>query len=66
MTAEFTCCECGTHVRVLSGHWPMEPPLCLFCVFLPGWTNDSAMRESIEEYRAAAAEAKRGSACGSD
>ena len=43
MTAEFDCCECGSHVIAFDRHAP-DPALCALCLFLPGWFREERLR----------------------
>ncbi len=36
---EFDCAECGFHIIDVSG-LVRDPPLCMHCLYLPGWFND--------------------------
>lgn len=38
---EFDCCECGCHIIAFGD--PRIPPLCGFCLFLPGWFNEPVL-----------------------
>jgi hypothetical protein len=37
---EFDCCECGRHIVAIVADKPPEPPLCVTCIYLPGWHED--------------------------
>lgn len=44
---EFTCCECGQHVVAAVRTHP-DPPLCGFCLYLPGWWRIPALLDRLE------------------
>lgn len=44
---EFNCCECGGHVVSIMRRVVPEPPLCLNCLWMPGWNDDPYLRAML-------------------
>lgn len=47
MAAEFTCCECGRHLMVLTSDKAPEFKLCFLCLEMPGWFRIQQMRAAL-------------------
>ena len=48
MPAEFTCCECGRDIVLITADEPPPIRLCLMCIFLPGWFREPVLRRLVD------------------
>ena len=48
---EFDCCECGLHIVAIVADKPPEPPLCAYCLNIPGWHEDVELRAILNPER---------------
>ena len=48
MAVDYTCCECGRAITLITSDEPPEPPLCAACLMMPGWFRDPRIREILD------------------